>query len=113
MHELAVCQALLDQAAAIARQHAAEEVACITVRVGPLSGVEPEQLQRAFQAMRFGPAAAAILVIETAEIVVRCLECAGESEARVNRLLCAACGGFRIRVIAGDELQLRRVELRA
>ena len=112
MHELSVCQALLDQAAQVARQHRADEVACITVRVGPLSGVDPAQLRRAFEAMRLGPSAAADLVIETAEVVVSCLVCASESTARVNRLVCAACGGFRIRVIAGDELQLRRVELR-
>ncbi len=112
MHELSVCQALLTQVAQIARKEGSDAVACITIRVGPLSGVEPEQLRRVFAAMRAGPAAAADLVIETAEVVVRCLACASESMTRVNRLVCATCGGFRTRVIAGDELQLRRVELR-
>jgi Zn finger protein HypA/HybF involved in hydrogenase expression len=28
-------------------------------------------------------------------------------------LLCDTCGGYRTRIVAGDELRLRRVELRA
>jgi hydrogenase nickel incorporation protein HypA/HybF len=110
---MAVCQALLSQVAQIAQQHGAEAVACITVEIGPLSGVEPEQLRRAFAVMRAGSgSAAAELLIETVAVEVHCLACGADSETPVNRLVCRTCGGFRTRVIAGDELRLRRIELR-
>jgi hydrogenase nickel incorporation protein HypA/HybF len=110
---MSVCQALLLQVAEIARQRGAATVDSITVEIGPLSGVEPEQLRRAFAVMRTGSgSASAELVIETAAVEVRCLSCGADSETLVNRLVCRACGGFRTRLIAGDELRLRRIELR-
>ncbi len=113
VHEMSVCQALLLQVAEIARQRGAATVDSITVEIGPLSGVEPEQLRRAFAVMRTGSgSASAELVIETAAVEVRCLSCGADSETLVNRLVCRACGGFRTRLIAGDELRLRRIELR-
>jgi len=108
---MSVCQALLVQVAAIARQRGAA-VASITVEIGPLSGVDPAQLLLAFAVMRTGgDSATAVLLIETAAVEVRCLECGAESATLVNRLVCRTCGGFRTRLIAGDELRLRRVEL--
>lgn len=100
------------QVEAIARQRGAETVVAITVEIGPLSGVDPAQLRSAFAVMRTGSgSAAAELLIETAAVEVRCLACGVDSQTLVNRLVCRACGGFRTRVIAGDELRLRRVEL--
>ncbi len=90
--------------------HAVER---ITVEVGPLSGVEPALLVRAFEFARVGGCAAeAVLSIKTLEITVSCRECGAESPAQPNRLICAACGAYRTRVVRGDELRLRGVELR-
>jgi hydrogenase nickel incorporation protein HypA/HybF len=112
VHELSVCQALLAQVTEIAAAHAAQAVERITVEVGKLSGVEPALLLRAFEVARTGGCAAqAALSIKTIGITVSCLECGAESPARANRLLCAACGAYRTRVVGGDELRLRRVEL--
>jgi hydrogenase nickel incorporation protein HypA/HybF len=112
VHELFVCQALLAQVAEIAAAHGASAVARVTVEVGPLSGVEPFLLANAFEVASTGSCAAgAALSIETSAVVIGCLICGTESQVRPNRLLCAACGGYRTRVIRGDELRLCRVEL--
>jgi hydrogenase nickel incorporation protein HypA/HybF len=113
VHELSVCQALLAQVVEIATDRGASAVSRITVEVGPLSGVEPALLASAFEIVRAGSCAAgAILLIETTAITVSCLICGAESQTAPNRLLCAACGGYRTRVVGGDELRLRGVELR-
>jgi hydrogenase nickel incorporation protein HypA/HybF len=112
VHELSVSQALLAQVAEIAAAHGASAVARVTVEVGPLSGIEPFLLANAFEVASIGTCAAgAALSIETSAVVVSCLICDTESQVRPNRLLCAACGGYRTRVIRGDELRLCRVEL--
>lgn len=112
MHELAVCQALVSQVAAIAREHRASAVTAVTLRIGPLSGVEPDLLQRAYPlAAADSIAACAELRIESAPLRVRCIVCGAESEARINALVCGACGAWRTRVISGDELLLASVEL--
>jgi hydrogenase nickel incorporation protein HypA/HybF len=40
------------------------------------------------------------------------MNCGAQSQAAPNRLVCPACSGFITRLVAGDELRLRRVELR-
>ncbi len=112
MHELSVCQGLLQQVEVIAAQRAARGVANITIRIGPLSGIEPELLQRAFPLASAGTvAAAAKLVIEWLPIRVSCEQCGVETEATPNRLLCGACGDWHTRLVSGDELLLASVEL--
>lgn len=112
MHELSVCMSLLDQVRKIANERGAGKVTRIELRVGPLSGVEPDLLRQAYPLAAAGSIAAdAELVIENADIVVSCSQCGAESDAKPNRLLCASCGDFRTNVISGDEMILQRVEL--
>lgn len=112
MHELSVCNALIDQVERIALEHEAAEVSRIVIKVGPLSGVEPLLLRHAYPLAATGTIAAnAELVIDTADVVVRCTQCGSESKVAPNRLLCDACGDFRTRVISGDEMILQSLEL--
>ncbi len=113
MHELSICQSLLSQVTDIASDRGADAVERIVIEVGPLSGIEPELLAQAFAVARTGSCAAgAALSIETTGVTVSCSTCGAQSQTVPNRLVCGACGGFRTRIVAGDELRLRRVELR-
>jgi hydrogenase nickel incorporation protein HypA/HybF len=113
VHELSVCQALLGQVAEIAKGRGASAVERITIELGPLSGIEPELLASAFAVLRAGGCAAqAALLIESTTVTVSCVDCGAQSQTDPNRLVCVVCGGFRTRIIAGDELRLRRLELR-
>ena len=103
MHELSVCQALLAQVVEIAANRGADAVERIVIDVGPLSGVEPALLARAFTALCAGSCAAhAVLSIESPEVVISCMACGVQSQTAPNRT----------RIVTGDELRLRRVELR-
>ena len=112
MHELAICQALLDQVERIARSHHAERVASVRVRCGALAGVEPGLLYRAYEVARAGTLADdAALTIEDSPVRVYCPRCRSESFASAQRLVCSACGEWRTEVVAGHELLLMSVEL--
>ncbi len=112
MHELSVCQGMLNQVTTIAREHRAESVSRITIRIGPLSGVEPRLLKEAFPIARAGSVAAeAELIIEELSVRVHCTNCGADSDASPSRLLCAECGDWKTQVIGGDELLLVSVEL--
>jgi len=112
MHELSVCQGMLQQVAAVAAEHGATAVSGITIQIGPLSGVEPRLLQEAFPIARAGTiAASAELMVEPLPVRVRCRQCGAESEATASRLLCGQCGDWRTQLLSGDELLLARVEL--
>lgn len=113
MHELAVCQGLIGEIERVAAAHRAEAVEQATIRLGPLSGVLPELLRSAYLIARAGTVAAgAELVIEETEARVRCSRCGAEGPAPPNRLICPACGDWRVAVVAGEELVLTSVALR-
>jgi len=113
MHELSVCMALLDQVQSIAREQGATQVERILLRIGPLSGVDPLLLKSAYPLAAVGTiAATAALDIETTSVRVQCNACGAETSATPNRLVCGRCGGFRARVISGDEMLLASLELK-
>ena len=112
MHELSVCQALLRQLEDIARQQRATQITQVVIKIGALSGVEPELLRQAYPIASAGTVAdQAELILEVAPIRVHCRTCGEDSIASANRLLCAACGDYHTELLSGDELLLSHVEL--
>mgnify|MGYP001557360193 FL=1 len=112
MHELAICQALMNQVESIAAERNARSVVSIVVGMGPLSGVEAQLLKHAYPVASAGSIAeGARLVVEKLPVRIKCTQCGNESDALPNKLVCKACGDWRTTLISGDELILMRVEL--
>ena len=112
MHELSVCQALISQVEGIARQHRATAVHRINVHIGPLSGVEPDLLLQAFSLASAGTVAQdSRLDIERLPIRVHCESCGADTGAKLNKLVCGACGDWHTRLVSGDEMLLASIEL--
>jgi hydrogenase nickel incorporation protein HypA/HybF len=112
MHELAICQSLIDQIETIAEERNALSVTSIVVGIGPLSGVEAQLLKNAYPVASAGTVAEhAVLVIESLPIRVKCGSCGSESDALPNKLVCKQCGDWRTTLITGDELMLMSLEL--
>ncbi len=112
MHELAICQALIEELKIISTQHSGKKIVVINLKIGPLSGVVPKLLESAFSiASCRSVADGAILTITQSDITVRCKQCHLESKASVNRLICAHCGNWQTELLSGDEMLLNQVEL--
>jgi hydrogenase nickel incorporation protein HypA/HybF len=99
----------LAQAALAGRQVAT--VTAVQLQLGELAGADAGALLFAFDVMRRGtPLAAATLRIEPVAAVVHCDECgAVGAPAAPPMLCCPACGGYRVRLVAGQELQLSQL----
>ncbi len=112
MHELAICQSLMDQVENIASERNAQSVTSIVVAMGPLSGVEAQLLKNAYPIASAGTIAEkAELVIEYLPVRVKCTQCGCESDALPNKLICKQCGDWRTTLVSGDEMMLMSVEL--
>lgn len=112
MHELSICQALVDQVDRIVLDNNATGVARIVLQIGPLSGVEAHLLEHAFPLAVAGTLAEnSALEINEQPIEVECSICGVRSEAAPNRLLCGSCGAWQTRLVSGDEMLLESVEL--
>lgn len=112
MHELSVCQGLIRQVEQIAAKNNATAVEKIVLKVGPLSGVEPDLLEHAFSIARQGTIAGnAELETQQGPVRVTCTQCGGSGEVPVNRLVCPDCSDWRVDVTEGEELLLLSLEI--
>ena len=110
MHEYSIVQALLERVDAEARVRRAASVHRLCVRIGELSGVEPELFATAFATFRERT------ICERAELDVQTVaarwECplCGRGIRRGQRLVCPSCE-TPARLAAGDEIMLDRIEM--
>lgn len=110
MHEVSIVEALVEQVQAQAASRNAKAVHSVSVRVGELSGVVPELLGTAFEFVRENTLCeGARLEIEFVPARWQCPECHAEP-SRGGPLACAGCGA-PLRLVAGGELTLMRLEL--
>ena len=111
MHEASIMQEALAQAEAHARQHGCTAIHVIRLRVGALSGVVPEALEFAFEALKAGTMAAeATLHLERVEARALCPACRREFTLEDAVFPCPACGGWESELLQGRELDLARIE---
>ena len=112
MHEVSLMAELLRLAEAALAGRQVASVTAVRLQLGELAGADAGALHFAFEVMRRGtPLAAATLQIEPVAAVVHCDECAAVgAPAAPPMLCCPACGSYRVRLVAGQELQLSQLE---
>jgi hydrogenase nickel incorporation protein HypA/HybF len=113
VHELSIVLGLRDQLAALAKQHGARRIHRVALDVGALANVVPELVRHAFAAVQEDDPLLAGTALEIREIplTVACLDCEARTAIDVLKLRCPQCGSTRARLVAGEELTLRDVEL--
>jgi hydrogenase nickel incorporation protein HypA/HybF len=110
MHEYSLAQALVERVEREARARGATAVHRLTVRIGPLSGVEPDLLVTAYDHLRLGTlCAGAELVLAGEDVVWQCEAC-GVALVPGQALCCRDCG-LPARLAGGDALVLERIEM--
>ena len=112
MHELSIMQSALDLALEQARLAGASRVHAIRLRVGTLSGVVPDALEFAFEALAPGtPAEGAALDIENVPARFWCGRCSCEFQADDLWAECPDCHQASGEIRAGRELELASMEI--
>ncbi len=105
-------QCALDQVLREARRAGAVRVHQIRLRVGVLSGVVPEALQFAFEALTAGtPAEGATLAIDDVPARFWCAPCGREFASANLYSECPDCGTPSNELRAGRELELNSMEV--
>ncbi len=113
MHEASVCEALLDLAEEEALKRGAKRVLRVKVRVGKLSGVEPELLRFAYEAL--GPERPlfkrASLEIDVVDPEAQCRDCGFRWTPEEIYEPCPRCGKPFPQILGGDQLELVSIEM--
>lgn len=113
MHELSIALSIIEGATEELERQGVALVSAVHLKLGPLSGVVQDALQFSWQlAIEGTPLNGARLIIEDAPIVLHCAQCQSDGPpVFMQRLHCARCGNASCEVIAGDELELRALEV--
>jgi hydrogenase nickel incorporation protein HypA/HybF len=115
MHELQVTERILNICLEHVSGHDVSKIAVIHLRIGELSDLADEWIQRYFDYLSKGTLAEnARLAIEWAPIVLRCEACACSFEVSkdgLGEVACPDCGESRCQLISGREYVVQNMEV--
>jgi hydrogenase nickel incorporation protein HypA/HybF len=115
MHELQVTERILDIAVKHAAGHKVSKIVRIGLKIGELSDLEDEWIQRYFDYLsKETLAASAKLVIERAPIVLACQSCGSSFEIEREKLgspECPECAETDCRLVSGREYLVKNIEV--
>ena len=112
MHEIALCNSMIDIIRDQQRQRGFDRVRRVIVEVGALGHVDPHALEFAFDVeAKDSPAEGAMLDI--VEIAGRawCMDCSKAVTVERRGDACPGCGGYGMIVEQGEELRLKELEV--
>ncbi len=112
MHEMSICESILQVVEAQATRQDYSEVKTIWLEVGQFSGVELEALHFSFDVVTRGTCAqnAKLEIIET-KAQAWCLPCAKSVDVKERFDACPHCGSYQLQVTGGDALRIKELEV--
>jgi len=112
MHEYSIIDSLLRLAEEHAIKNNATKVTKLEIKIGVLSGVEPELLKTAFETFKEGTMCEnAEFVMNIQPVVVRCRKCDTQNILKKDEYLCPACKSGELEIIDGEDMYLMSLEL--
>lgn len=112
MHEFAIAQSLIGIIEQEVLPYTEAKVTRVRVLIGKLSGVIPDALKFAFEAISVGGIAeGASLEIEEVPLRIRCHQCGEVFPVADPFLTCSSCEGTDVEMVTGRELEIRSIEI--
>jgi len=112
MHEYSIVQSLLDLCEDNAGKNEASKVTKVVIKIGVMSGVEPELLKTAFDTFKEKTICEeAEFIMNIQPIVVKCAKCLSESILQKVEYTCPDCQSMELDILDGEEMYLMQLEL--
>ncbi|MGA2192822.1 MAG: hydrogenase maturation nickel metallochaperone HypA [Nitrospirota bacterium] len=114
MHEVSICESILDILKEEAVKNKASKVTSVTLKIGEMAGVVEDAMRFAFEAVAMGTIAQdATLVMEYVPLTARCRSCGKTFHIVGYAFSCKHCESPEIEVISGRELQIEDIDMEA
>ena len=112
MHEMALCEVIVDIVEQEARKGAFSRVKTVWLEIGTLSHVAPDALHFCFEAVTANTIArgAALEIIEQRG-TAWCLSCSRSVEISQRYDPCPACGSHQLQVTGGEDMRVKELEV--
>lgn len=113
MHELPVTESILNIALKHAHANRVRRIVTISLRIGELSDLVDEWVQRYFDYLSKGTIAeGATLDIERSPVVFRCTGCGASFQVdirTIKEMICPECGGKKHDLVSGREFFIKNI----
>ncbi|MCA6116804.1 MULTISPECIES: hydrogenase maturation nickel metallochaperone HypA [Bradyrhizobium] len=112
MHEMALCEGIVEIVEEEARRRSFSRVKTVCLEIGALSHVAPEAMKFCFAAVAARTIAngAVIKVVELPG-VAWCMACSRSVEIAQRCEPCPCCGSYQLQVTAGEEMRVKELEV--
>jgi hydrogenase nickel incorporation protein HypA/HybF len=115
MHELQVTHKILDVVLRHAQANGANKVVSIQLKIGELSDLEDEWIQKYFDYISKDTIAQnAMLVIERIPVVMKCNDCAHSFKVNIKQMKdiqCPECAHKKYTLISGSGYKIKNMEV--
>ena len=112
MHELSVADSILSTVRSEMKLNGYTTVAEIGLRIGEMTDIAPESLRFGLEALTKGTDLEGVEVkIEIVPLQGKCEPCQREFRIIDFKFVCPACGGAKIEIILGNELDISYLEV--
>jgi len=112
MHELSLCEGILQVLEENARTQGYRRVKTVWLEIGALSGVETEAMRFGFDAVMRGTLAdGATLGIIDKPGSAWCMQCMKTVPVRQRYDACPECGSYQLQVNGGEEMRIKELEV--
>ncbi|MEW6442947.1 MAG: hydrogenase maturation nickel metallochaperone HypA [bacterium] len=112
MHELGIAQSIVDIVLRTVMQNGGGKIATVRIQAGEMRSIIADQLTFCFAfAAKDTPVEGARLEVEVLPIEALCEDCRQEFRVRGFRFQCPECRGASVRVLRGQELRVKEIEL--
>ena len=112
MHEYSIVQSLLDSCDENAKANNATKVMKVVVKIGVMSGVEPELLKTAFDTFKEKTICEnAEFIINHQAVIIKCEDCLVESTLKELEYCCPKCESVNVKILDGEDMYLMQLEL--
>lgn len=112
MHEYSIVTALIEDCERHAQTNNADKITRVEIKLGILSGVEPELLKTAFETFKLeGMCRDAELVMKIQPLLLSCLACGESTEHHERSVICSHCQSGQTKVLDGEDMLLMQLEL--
>lgn len=109
MHELSICSAI---AQTVGEHAGGRAVRRVRVRIGHFRQVVPESLAFCWEIQtRGGPLDGCQLDVDHVPAVIRCRDCSAATTLEHPILLCGACDGADVELVAGEEFLIESIDV--
>lgn len=119
MHELSMAQAIVDTVLDVAKKNDAEEIVEVTIEIGMLTMLNPEQLKFLLDVIAEDTLLEnAKIIIEDVPVEIECQNCQFEGLANTDDsdhylaiVLCPECGERNVEIIKGRECNVKNIKI--